>query len=53
MIIDLEVKKSGTGLGLAIIQHTAQRHGGVLDIKSELGKGSVFNVCFAKSSVIF
>ncbi len=32
----------GTGLGLAIVKHIAQRHGGGLQIDSELGKGSTF-----------
>ena len=32
----------GTGLGLAIVKHVLTRHGGRLDIKSELGKGSRF-----------
>lgn len=32
----------GTGLGLAIVKHVAQRHGGQIDVRSELGKGSTF-----------
>ena len=32
----------GTGLGLSIVKHVVQRHGGELDIQSELGKGSTF-----------
>lgn len=34
----------GTGLGLSIVKHVVQRHGGSLDIQSELGKGSTFKV---------
>jgi two-component system phosphate regulon sensor histidine kinase PhoR len=34
----------GTGLGLAIVRHVLLRHGGVLSIKSEAGKGSQFIV---------
>ena len=44
--------KGGTGLGLAIVQHIIQRHDGNLDIQSEVGKGSVFSVCFPASRVI-
>jgi two-component system phosphate regulon sensor histidine kinase PhoR len=36
----------GTGLGLAIVKHVIQRHGGSLDIKSQLGQGSVFTLHF-------
>ena len=44
--------KGGTGLGLAIVQHIIQRHGGQFDIKSEVGKGSVFSVFFPASRVV-
>ena len=37
----------GTGLGLAIVQHIVQRHGGLLKIESQLGKGSTFRVVFS------
>jgi two-component system phosphate regulon sensor histidine kinase PhoR len=36
----------GTGLGLSIVKHVIQRHGGELEIRSELGKGSSFKLIF-------
>ena len=34
----------GTGLGLAIVKSIAERHGGKVWVKSELGKGSIFHL---------
>lgn len=34
----------GTGLGLSIVKHVVQRHGGELDIRSEIGQGSTFRL---------
>ncbi len=36
----------GTGLGLSIVKHVVLRHGGELEIQSELGKGSAFKLVF-------
>ena len=36
----------GTGLGLAIVKHVMLRHGGRLNIKSKVGKGSTFTCIF-------
>jgi two-component system phosphate regulon sensor histidine kinase PhoR len=41
----------GTGLGLAIVKHVAQRHGGAIDITSELGKGSCFRLVLPAARV--
>lgn len=37
-------KKNGTGLGLAITYRIIENHKGVIDVKSEPGKGTVFTV---------
>ena len=34
----------GTGLGLSIVKHVCLAHGGLVDVESEPGKGSIFRV---------
>ncbi len=41
----------GTGLGLSIVKHVAQRHGGELEIDSELAKGSRFRLVLPAARV--
>ena len=36
----------GTGLGLSIVKHAVQYHHGVIELKSELGKGTEISVTF-------
>jgi PAS domain S-box-containing protein len=37
-------KRNGTGLGLAITHQAVQRHGGMIFVESEIGKGARFHI---------
>ncbi len=37
-------KETGTGMGLSIANQIVQAHGGVIEVESQVGKGSVFKV---------
>ena len=36
--------KSGTGLGLSIVKNVVNRHGGIIEVKSEPGEGTEFKI---------
>jgi two-component system, OmpR family, phosphate regulon sensor histidine kinase PhoR len=42
----------GTGLGLAIVKHALTRHQAVLEVTSELGRGSTFSALFPASRIL-
>ncbi len=42
----------GTGLGLAIVKHILLRHGGRLEISSEVGSGSTFSAVLPRERLI-
>lgn len=42
--VDRSRSHPGTGLGLAIVKHVAQAHGGAVDVESEVGRGSAFEI---------
>jgi signal transduction histidine kinase len=40
----------GTGLGLAIVHELVERHGGAIDVRTEVGKGTTFTVTLPKNT---
>ena len=45
-------ESGGTGLGLAIVKHALTRHQAVLDVASEVGRGSSFSVVFPAGRIL-
>ena len=48
----LTTKEKGTGLGLAIVKHNTELYGGKVEVNSELGKYTRFNLLFPGRSAI-
>ncbi|MBV8245406.1 MAG: PAS domain S-box protein [Candidatus Eremiobacteraeota bacterium] len=45
-----ELRISGTGFGLYLVKRFVERHGGNVDVRSEVGKGTTFSVTLPSSS---
>ena len=48
----LRQNAQGSGLGLVIAKQIAVKHGGTIEVTSELGKGTTFQFVFDKTSAL-
>lgn len=48
---DSSQQAGGAGLGLAIVKEIAHRYGARVDVKSAVGQGSCFRVCFPRGKI--
>ena len=48
VMLSAEAKKvnEGTGIGLTVVRRLAEEHGGIVRVKTEIGKGTIFIVDF-------
>jgi signal transduction histidine kinase len=43
---DPSAGESGVGMGLAVVHKTVEDHGGAIQVRSQLGQGTVFEMTF-------
>lgn len=44
-------KSAGTGLGLALVKKVIEEHSGIIEVESEIGRGTLFKILFPISNI--